>query len=80
MNDVPFDVDKADRWFAVECNNRTWDLIEKTDRSVEEVHQMIDLAHAAAWHWSNVGSLLNQLRAQCLLATAYVAAGWSDMV
>jgi len=39
---------------------------------------MIHAAHGACFHWLKVGNLLNHLRAQCLLATAYVTAGLSD--
>jgi hypothetical protein len=73
--EAPFDVSQAHRWFAVEANNRSWSLLEASTRSESETEEMIDAAHAAAWHWGQVGSPLNALRAQCLLATAYGVAG-----
>ncbi|NJM49445.1 MAG: hypothetical protein HC860_27425 [Alkalinema sp. RU_4_3] len=36
MSQPPFDVAVAHRWFAVEFNNRAWDLVEKTDRTADE--------------------------------------------
>lgn len=75
MADAPFDVPRAHRWFAVEFNNASWDLLEKGDRSEAETERMLHLAHAAALHWSEVGKPINRERADCLLATAYLAAG-----
>jgi hypothetical protein len=39
---------------------------------------MIHAAHGACYHWQQVGAPVNHLRAQCLLATAYVRAGYSE--
>ena len=47
-----FDLQVAHRWFAVECFNRTWDLIDKSDRTPEEDEEMVRLTHASHWHWT----------------------------
>lgn len=36
---------------------------------------MLHAAHAAWVHWSQAGSALNRQRAECLLSSAYAAAG-----
>ena len=74
MSDPAFDVKRAHRWFAVELNNLAWDLLEAPHRSPAETERMIHAAHAACFHWLEVGTLLNHLRAQCLLSTAYAKA------
>lgn len=74
MSEPPFDVQKAHRWFAVELNNESWGLVEAAERSPADVERMIHAAHGACYHWLHVGDLLNHLRAQCLLATAYAKA------
>jgi tetratricopeptide (TPR) repeat protein len=74
MTETPFDVSRAHRWFAVECNNLAWDLIESGPRSAEDQERLIHAAHAACHHWLAVGTPVNHQRAQCLLATAYAAA------
>lgn len=73
MPEAPFDVSRAHRWFAVECNNSAWDLLESSGRSAEDSARLIEAAHAASFHWRAVGNELNRLRALNLLATAYVA-------
>jgi hypothetical protein len=65
---------KAHRWFAVEFNNRAWDLVEDANRSPDEDELMIHPAHAASLHWLKVGAVIHHLRGKCLLATAYAAA------
>lgn len=75
MTDPPFDGQQAHRWFAIEFNNRSWDLVEAPARSPAEVEEMIHCAHAACLHWSQAGGPINRLRALVLLATAYVRAG-----
>jgi hypothetical protein len=47
-----FDVEAAHRYFAAECFNRAWDLIDKPERSPEEDERMVELSLASAWHWS----------------------------
>jgi hypothetical protein len=75
MSQPPFDLAKAHRWFAVEFNNRAWELVEQDSRTDEEVREMIDAAHAAAIHWRAVGTPINEQRAECLLTTAYLRTG-----
>lgn len=71
----PFDEAVAHRWFAVECNNQAWDLVEAASRTAEQDHRMVALAYAASLHWHEVGTDLNRLRASNLLATACAAVG-----
>ena len=78
MKPPPFDAAQAHRWFAVEFNNRAWDLVEKDGRSAEETQEMLNAAHAAAIHWKAVGNLLNEERAENLLATVYLKAGRAE--
>jgi hypothetical protein len=74
MSSPPFELPKAHRWFAVEFNNKAWDLLEKDGRSADQTQEMVHAAHAAAIHWQAVGGPLNDQRAENLLATVYCAA------
>ncbi len=59
MPDTPpnFDLPAAHRYFAAQCFNRAWDLMEKTGRSPEENRLMVALNQASLYHW--------QQRADC---------------
>jgi hypothetical protein len=62
------------RRFAAAANNRAWDLSERT-RSAAEEQEMLDVAHAAAWHWSKVGTELHRMKATMLLAEVHSCLG-----
>ncbi|HTX90824.1 MAG TPA: hypothetical protein VMC09_06365 [Anaerolineales bacterium] len=55
MSKTPdFDVAKAHRFFAADCFNHAWDLIDKPSRTPEEDRTMLQLGLASLWHWSQV--------------------------
>lgn len=60
--------------FAVECNNKAWDLAGGT-RAPDEDDEMLHAAHAAAFHWHQVGEELNRMRAKMLLAQVHALLG-----
>ena len=78
MSDPTTDADAdSDAWhkrFAAGCNNRAWQLSVQA-RSAAEDHEMLDAAHASAWHWARVGSELNRMRAAMLLAEVHAQLG-----
>jgi hypothetical protein len=74
----PFDLPQAHKWFAVACNNLAWNIIERAERSADDVERLIHTAHASVHHWLQVGRPVNVLRGQILLATAYSTAGLAE--
>ncbi len=52
MAELDFDLVSAHRWFSVECFNRTWEYINKKDRTPAEDEEMIRLSLASTWHWT----------------------------
>lgn len=79
MNSTVAEPSQADlqRYFAVEANNRAWDLAVK-ERSRAEDDEMLNAAHAAAWHWRAVGSEVNWMRATMLLAEVHALLGLGE--
>jgi len=75
MPQPPFDIAVAHRWFAVECNNAAWDLLDQPQRDADESDRMAHLAHASMYHWRHAGDDLNELRALTLLTLVYVRLG-----
>ena len=63
--------------FASECNNRAWELTTAT-RSAADDREMLDVAHASAWHWGKVGGELNRMRATMLLAEVHALLGMGE--
>jgi DNA-binding transcriptional MerR regulator len=55
---------EQERQLGVELFNKTWTLMEKTDRTPEEIDEMIHCAHASAYHWTQVGTPANRSRSE----------------
>lgn len=77
-DDTRLTITEAHRHFAVACNNATWDLLEKGDRTETETIEMIHQAHASCWHWSNAGEPVNMVRGHYLVAKVLFAAGMNE--
>lgn len=53
MTDQPdFDVAAAHKYFAVKCFNAAWDLIDNSNRTAAQDEEMLRLAMASVWHWT----------------------------
>jgi len=61
---------------AKDCFNKTWDLLEKKDRTPEEDNEMIHTVHASRYHWgvlaaNGKGTALNLQRGEWQIARVY---------
>ena len=63
------------RKLAAELFNGTWTLLEKQDRTPDDDARMIHMAHASAYHWLQVGTLLNFGRSHWLCSRVYSVLG-----
>ncbi len=52
MPDFPAHSAEVHRYFSVLCFNQAWDLIDQSERTAADNEQMILLAHASFWHWT----------------------------
>ena len=59
--------DNWHRYFAIYTNNAAWSMSETLDDVLSNT-ELLDLAHASAWHWRVVGTPQNQMRSTMLLA------------
>ncbi|MEI6735222.1 MAG: hypothetical protein WCK94_14680 [Comamonadaceae bacterium] len=77
MQPSPSDSDLQDwhKRFAALANNRAWEL-SIVKRTAEQDQEMLDAAHASAWHWSAVGTELNRMRSTMLLAEVHALLGF----
>lgn len=69
------DIKDIHRKFAVDCFNRTWELMNKTDRTTDEDFKMIHTAHASRYHWGEIGTPLEFARGDWQLARVYAVIG-----
>jgi hypothetical protein len=72
MSKIPDNL-RPDTWhkyFAIEANNAAWALSESlVDISLQT--EVLDAAHAAAWHWRVAGQEINHMRSVMLLALVH---------
>jgi len=59
------------RKMAAELFNRTWDLLDKKERTTEEVDELIHAGHASRFHWGKVGEPVNLARGEQQLSHIY---------
>jgi hypothetical protein len=65
------------KFFAIESNNRAWELSVRT-RTSQEDREMLNAAHASAYHWQFAGTELNHMRAKMLLAEVHALLGLGE--
>jgi hypothetical protein len=61
--------------FAVEANNRAWDLAEQSGLTADEKIELFHTAHASAYHWSQIGTPQQIAQAELLLGHAHATLG-----
>lgn len=69
------EINQWHRYYGVVCNNRGWDLATTSSRSEAQDVEMLDAAHAAAYHWGKIGTELQKMRAITLLAEVHAQLG-----
>jgi hypothetical protein len=76
--DKSYKIEEAQRKFAVDLFNLTWDLMDKSDRSPTEDARMVHAAHASRYHWGEIGTPLNFARGDWQLSRVYAVLGQGE--
>jgi hypothetical protein len=63
------------RQLAVLLNQRTWQLLEQSDRSAGQADEMLHAAHGSLWHWLQAGTGVHHQRGVWLVGRVYVELG-----
>lgn len=59
------------RQMAVDLFNRTWELLDKAERTQAEDDEMIHAAHASRYHWGLAGTALHLARGEWQISRVY---------
>lgn len=59
------------RKIAAQTNNGIWPTLDKENPTAEELEEAMHMAHTARYHWSKVGTIVNAVRAEYMLARVY---------
>lgn len=63
------------RQMAKDLWSRTWELLEKPDRTEDEIAELSEAAHASRWHWRQAGTGVHAQRGEWMLARMYCETG-----
>jgi len=66
---------EAERLFAIRFHGKTWDLLDKPDRTPADDALMVDYVHASLAHWRAAGTPLNEQRGLWFLSRVYSVLG-----
>ena len=70
------------RWFGVELNNGTWDMLDNglsEDSPREEQDLALYAAYASTYHWMHAGTVANHGRGEYMIASVAVSIGHLDV-
>lgn len=67
-----------ERRLAAALFNRTWELLERTDRNPGEDDEMLHTAHASRYHWGRIGQPVNLARGEWQCARVYAVLGRAE--
>ena len=66
------DIDpQVHRPLAVKLFNRTWELLDKTDRTADDVDELLHSAHASRLHWMYAGNAENAVIGEWQVSRVY---------
>jgi hypothetical protein len=69
---------EAHRFFAIQFNSQTWNLLGKPERTREEDELMVPSAHASCRHWLEAGTSVNHQRGEWMISPVYSVLGLGE--
>ncbi|HEY2980396.1 MAG TPA: hypothetical protein VGJ22_04375 [Anaerolineales bacterium] len=73
--ETTYTLSQAHYHFAVDYHGKTWELLDKPERTAEENQRMLDYAHASLAHWRTAGAAVRYQRGEWMLARVYAVLG-----
>jgi hypothetical protein len=77
--DKTFTEPEAQLHFAKQFNGKTWELLDKQERTQEENELLVDYAHASLAHWRAAGTAVHLQRGAWMLARVNIVLGNTQM-
>jgi tetratricopeptide (TPR) repeat protein len=75
MEEKTYTISQAQLYFAVDFHTKTWELLDKRQRTAEENERMIGYAYASLAHWRTAGTAARHQRGEWMLARVYSELG-----
>jgi len=71
VTDEKMTLDEFHKEIAIQCNNGIWPILDNDTPSDDDLEDAMHMAHTARYHWSKVGTVVNAVRAEYMLARVY---------
>ncbi len=71
MADEKMTMDEFHKKVAISTNNGIWTILDNDSPSSQELEDALRMAHTTRYHWSKVGTTVNAVRAEYMLARVY---------
>ena len=69
---------EAQRFFAIQFNGQTWNLLDNPERTQEEDELMVYSAHASCRHLLEAGTGVNHQRGEWMISRVYSVLGFGE--
>ncbi len=66
---------QAQLYFATTFNGRTWELLDKKDRTQDEDRMMVEYAYASMTHWRAAGTAVRHKRGEWMISRVHAVLG-----
>ncbi len=73
LTDERLSLQECHKRFAVETNNAIWSILDKDCPDEQELDEALGLAFTSRFHWSKVGTIVNEARAEYMISRVYSA-------
>jgi hypothetical protein len=64
--------------YAKDLFNRTWDYLDKTDRTVDDDDAMLQAAYGSRYHWSQIGEPVHFARGEWQISRVWSVLGKAE--
>lgn len=75
LDEKTYTLAQAHLHFAMDFHAKTWELLDKPNRTRDEDERMVDYAHASLAHWRVAGTAARHQRGEWMLARVYTVLG-----
>jgi len=66
-------VEEFHKKIAVETNNQIWPVLDAENPTEAQLEEALHMAYASRYHWSKIGTAVNAVRAEYMIARVYSA-------
>jgi len=71
--ETKFTIEEFHKKIAVETNNQIWPILDAKNPTRANLEKALHMAYTSRYHWSKIGTAVNAVRAEYMIARVYSA-------